>query len=229
LEIKFSKKKQEMRQDPFLDLLAKVKDFAESRGNALTAAGIAVCLVVAGVLVYGYLQRSGEEKAVDAFGKAMVAYATGDERGAVEAFKTVVDNSKNSPQAAYSAFVLGSVFLRQQKYDEAISWFTVAASGTAKSAFVAADAQEGLSECYEAKGDKEKALKCLSQALDDSRLKYRQSAIAWKAALISRELGRADDAARYCKRIESDTTSQAAGYRQKAENLVEEMAVSRSN
>jgi tetratricopeptide (TPR) repeat protein len=229
LEIKFSKKKQEMRQDPFLDFLARAKEFGETKGNALTAAGIAVCLVVAGVLVYGYLQRSGEGKAVDAFGKAMVAYSIGDERGAVEAFRTVVDNNKNSPQAAYSAYVLGSMFLRQQKYDEAITWFGTAASGNVKSAFVAADAQEGLAECYEAKGNREEALKCLSKALEDSRLRYRQAAIAWKAALISREMGHNDEAERYCRRIESDTTSQAASYRQKAENLVEEMSVSRSN
>jgi|GEM_PF-625211 tetratricopeptide (TPR) repeat protein len=229
LEIKYSKKKQEMRQDPFLDFLAKAKEFGEARGNALTAAGIAVCLVIAGVLVYGYLQRSGEAKAVEAFGKAMVAYSTGDERSAVESFKAVVDNNKNSPQAAYSAYVLGSIFLREQKYDEAVSWFTTAASGNSKAGFVVADAQEGLAECYEAKGNREEALKCLSKALDDSRLRYRLAAIAWKAALISRELGKPDEAAQFCKRIESDTTSAAAEYRQKARNLIETITVARSN
>jgi tetratricopeptide (TPR) repeat protein len=229
LEIKYSKKKQEIRQDPVMDFLAQAKDFAIARSNTLMVAGIAVCLVVAGVLVYGYLQRNGEEKAVDAFGKAMVAYSAGDEKRAVEAFRTVVDNSKSSPQSVYSAYLLGSMLLRQEKFDEAMTWFTMAASGSSKSAFVAADAQEGLADCYEAKGNREEALKCLSKALSDTRLAYRYPAIAWKAALISKEMGRADDAKRFCGRIQSDTTAQAAEYRQKAENLVEEIAVSRSN
>ncbi len=229
MEIKYSKKKQEIRKDPFLEFLAKAKEFSVAKGNSLMGAGIVLCLVVAGFLVYGYLQKTGEAKALDAFGRAMVAYAAGDEIKAVEAFKTVVDNSKSSPQAVYSAFLLGSMLLRQEKYDEAITWFTTAVSGNAKAGFVAGDAQEGLADCYEAKGNREEALKYLAKALDDPRLAYRFPAIEWKAALISKELGRSDDAKRYCSRIVSDTTSQAAAIRQKAENLAQEIDVSHSN
>jgi tetratricopeptide (TPR) repeat protein len=223
LEIKYSKKKQEIRQDPFMDFLAKAKEFSIARSNSLMGAGIVLCLLVAGFLVYGYLQRTGEAKAQDAFGRAMVAYAAGDERKAIEGFRTVVDNSKISPAAAYSAFLLGSMFLRQEKYDEAITWFTTAASGNAKAGFVAGDAHEGLADCYEAKGNRDEALKYLAKALEDPRLAYRFPAIEWKAALISKEVGRSGDAKRYCSRIVSDTTSQAAAFKQKAENLSREI------
>lgn len=229
MEIKYSKKKQEERQDPFLDFLAKAKEIAVAQSNVLMGAGIALCIIVAGVFVYGYVQNAGQQKVLDAFGKAMVAYSSGDERKAVEALKTVVDNSKSSPQGAYSAFLLGSMFLRQDKYDEAIGWFSIAASGSSKAGFVTADAQEGLADCYEAKGSRQEAVACLSKALSDSRLKYRYPALAWKAALISKDLGNASEAARFCKLVESDTTAGAANYRQKAENLVEEIAVSRTN
>ncbi len=228
MEIKYSKKKQEIRQDPFLDFLAKAKEFSVAKRNTLMGAGIAFCLVIAGIMVYGYLQKSGEAKAQDEFGKAMVAYSSGDEGKAIEALKTVVDNSKSSPQAAYSEFLLGSLFLRQDKYDEAVTWFTMAASGNSHAGFVVADAQEGIADCYEAKGNREESITYLDKALKDPRLIYRVPAIAWKAALISRELGRNADAKRFCGRIESDTSAQAADMRQKAANLIEEIAVTGS-
>lgn len=229
MEIKYSKKKQEIRQDPFMDFLARAKDFTAAKSNTLTGIGIAICLVVAGVVVYGYLQRSGEEKAIEAFGKAMVAYESGDQARAVEALRTVVDNSKNTPQSVYSAYLLGSVLLRQGKYDEAITWFNSAVSGSSKAGFVAADAQEGLAGCFEAKGSRDQALACLSKAVADPRIGYRRATIAWKAALLCREMARTSEAEGYCKTIETDTTADASIYKQNAENLVEEMKDSRSN
>jgi tetratricopeptide (TPR) repeat protein len=229
LEIKYSKKKQEIRKDPFLDFLAQAKEFVEGKSNALLAAGIVLCLVVAGIGVYHYLNKTGEAQAQEAFGKAMVAYAGGDDRNAVEAFKTVVDNHKNSPQAVYSAYILGNILLRQEKIDEAITWFKTAASANPQTGFVGADAYEGMAACYDAKGKGEEALECLKKALADPRIRYRFPSLAWKAALVSKELGRVDEAKQYCRQIVSDTVSQAAAYRQKAENFIVEIDAPRSN
>jgi tetratricopeptide (TPR) repeat protein len=229
LEIKYSKKKQEIRKDPFMEFLMKAKEYSVAKSNTLVAVGIAVCLLVGGVWVYLYLNRTGVEKAQDAFGKAMVAYGTGDEQKAIEAFKTVVDNSRNSPQAVYSAFILGNTFLRQERYDEALTWFKTAASNKSRSGFVGADAQEGMAVCYEAKGNREEALNCLKKALDDQLVRYRFPALRWKAALMSKELGRADDAKAFCSQIIADTVSQAAAYKQKAENFIVEIEAARPN
>jgi tetratricopeptide (TPR) repeat protein len=229
LEIKYSKKKQEIRKDPFMDFLAHAKEFAEGKSNSLLAAGIVVCLLLAGFGVYNYLKKSGETQAREAFGKAMVAYTCGDEKNAFEAFKTVIDNSKNSPQAVYSAYILGNMLLRQEKLDEAITWFKTAVSANPHTGFVGADAWEGMAACYDAKGDREEALNCLKKALADPRIRYRYPSLSWKAALISKDLGRIDDAKSYCRKIVSDTISQAAAYRQKAENFIVEVDASRSN
>jgi tetratricopeptide (TPR) repeat protein len=229
LEIKYSKKKQEIRKDPFMEFLMKAKEYSIAKSNTLVAAGIVACLLVCGVWVYTYLNRTGVEKAQDAFGKAMVSYSSGDEQKAIEAFKTVVDNSKNSPQAVYSAFILGNTFLRQERYDEALTWFKTATSNNAASGFVGADALEGMAVCYEAKGNREEALSCLKKALNDQRVRYRFPSLRWKAALISKELGRVEDAKGFCRQITADTVSQAATFKQKAENFLVENEAARPN
>jgi tetratricopeptide (TPR) repeat protein len=229
LEIQYSKKKQEIRKDAFMDFLAQAKEFVEGKSNVLLGAAIVLCLLLGGLGVYHYLDKTGEAQAQEAFGKAMVAYTGNDERNAVEAFKTVADNHKNSPQAAYSAYILGNMLLRQEKYDEAITWFKAAAAGKPQTGFVAADAYEGMAACYDAKGSREEALNSLAKALADSRIRYRFPSLAWKAALISKDLGRVDDAKRFCRQIVSDTVSQAAAYKQKAENFIVELEASRSN
>ena len=225
MEIKYSKKKQEMRQDPIMDFLTDAKEFIDKNSNAIVVCAIASCVVLAGGWAYRYFKTTGEEKAQEAFGKAMVAYQSGDEARAVEAFRSVIDNNKNSPQANYSAFVLGNLYLQQGKFDEAITWFKEAESKSDRAGFVGADALEGLAACYEAKGNREEALGCLQKALEDQRIRYRSPQLAWKAALLSKDLGRLADAKRYCEQIVADTMSQAAPYRQKAGNFLTEIQV----
>jgi len=81
-----------------MDFLALAKEFVEGKSNVLLGAAIVLCLLLGGLGVYHYLNKTGEARP-GGFGKAMVAYTGNDERNAVEAFKTVADNHKNSPQA----------------------------------------------------------------------------------------------------------------------------------
>lgn len=225
LEIKYSKKKQEIRKDPFLEFLAQAKEFVEKNSNTLMGIVIAFCLVLAGVWVYSYINRTSREKAQEAFGRAMVAYNSKDERKAIEDFKTVIDNYKNSPQAGYSAYILGTIFLQGGKFDEAIAWYKNAESGNSHTGFVGADAYEGLASCYEAKGNREEALVYLEKAIEDRRVRYRLPALAWKAVLISRDLGKLKESKEFCQKILADTVAQAAAYKQKAENILTELQV----
>jgi tetratricopeptide (TPR) repeat protein len=223
LEIKYSKKKQEMRQDPFLDFLGDAKEFIDKNSNAIMMGAVAVCVLLAGGWAYQYFKKSGEEKAQEAFGKAMVAYQSGDEMKAVDGFKAVIDNNKNSPQATYSAFVLGNLFLQQGKFDEAITWFKDAESKNPSTGFVGADALEGLAASFEAKGNREEALNYLQKALEDQRVRSRFPELAWKAALLCKDLGKINEAKRFCEQIVGDTSSHAGGYKQKAGNFLAEI------
>jgi TolA-binding protein len=225
VEIKYSKKKQEMRQDPLLDFLSDAKEFIDKNSNSIMIGVIAVCVVLAGGWAYQYFKKSGEEKAQEAFGKAMVAYQSGDETKAVDAFKAVIENYRKSPHASYSSFVLGNLFMQQGKFDEAITWFKDAESANPHTGFVGADALEGLSACYEAKGNREEALGYLQKALLDQRIRNRFPELAWKAALLCRDMGNLVDAKRFCEQIVGDTTAHASSYKQKAGNFLTEIQV----
>jgi tetratricopeptide (TPR) repeat protein len=215
-----------------MEFIIQAKDFFMGQGNVLMGITVGVLLVLGGVMIYNSVRKSGVHKAQEAFGKALIAYEATSSNApggaenldkAVDAFKSVVDNNKNSPQAIYSGYILGHIFLRQQRYDEAITWFNAAISNNAQTGFVGASALEGLASCYEAKGNLQEALKFLKKAAQDDRLKYRGPELAWKAALISKELRSYGEAKEFCRKIIADTVSAAAAYRQKAENLLTEI------
>lgn len=232
MEIKYSRKKQEMRSDPVMEFIIQARDFFMGQGNVIMGITVGVLLVLGGVTIYNSVKKSSTHKSQEAFGKALIAYeassvnttsAAENLDKAVESFKTVVDNNKNSPQAIYSAYILGHIFLRQQRYDESITWFNAAVSTGTQTGFVGASALEGLASCYEAKGNLQEALKFLKKATLDDRLKYRGPELAWKAALLSKELKSYGEAKEFCQKIIADTVSAAAGYKQKAENLLTEI------
>ena len=69
MEIKYSKKKQELRQDPIMDFLTDAKEFIEKNSNTIVICAVAACVVLIGGWAYRYFQKSGEEKAQDAFAR----------------------------------------------------------------------------------------------------------------------------------------------------------------
>jgi len=235
VEIKYSKKKEELRKDPVMDFIIRAKEFLEGQGSLAMGVAVAAVLVLGGFMIYNSVKKSGEQKAQEAFGKALIAYEAASSNGpgggaasldkAVEAFKTVVDNNKSAPSAVYSAYMLGHIFLRQQRYDEAITWFNAALSKNAQTGFVGASALEGLAACYEAKGNLQESLNYLKKAVTDDRLKYRGPELCWKAALLSKDLHGFGDAKDFCRKIIADTVSAAAAYKQKAENLLVEINI----
>jgi tetratricopeptide (TPR) repeat protein len=185
-------------------------------------------------MIFNSIKKSGLQKAQESFGKALVLYeiGSGSSKGAdenflkaVDAFKAVVENHKGTPQATYSAYLLGNIFLKQQRFDEAITSFNAAVSANPRTGFVGASALEGLATCYEAKGNTEEALTYLKKALQDERLRYRGPALAWKSALICKDLKKVDDAKSYCQKIIADTMSAAASFKQKAENMLVELSI----
>jgi len=74
LEIKYSKKKEELRKDPVMDSLMEAKDWFTHNTSVLMGALIVAIFIVGFFGVYQYMKRSAELKAQDAFGKAMIAY-----------------------------------------------------------------------------------------------------------------------------------------------------------
>ncbi len=218
MNIKYSHKKQEMREDPVLEFLFKAKEYCAQNANSLVGIGIGVVIVIGFVLVYSQMKRSSQEKAETAFGQAMIEYNNRAVDKAVEDFRIVADNYKNTPEGAMSAFMLGSIYFNVSRYDEAITWFETSASKKSPVDFISGEAWEGIAGCFEAKGDIPKALEYYQKALDDGKIKYRRAAITWKMALLNQKMNNSDRAKVLCQQIISDST--ATDFRQRAENLL---------
>lgn len=221
MNIEYNKKKQEMRDDPLIDMLADAKEFTQKHTTALMAVAAALVFVFGVYVVYNMIRQGSLDRAQEAFGKAMVVYTGPDQNAAIPQLSSVSDNHRNTPYAVYSAYLLGGIYLSNEKYDEAIQWFTAALSRNKENGFVGAEAAEALAAAYEGKGDLQSALKYLDQAAADSRLEYRHPALLWKIALLTRDLKQVDRAQKCLQEILSDTT--AVDFKQKAENLLVEI------
>ena len=222
MEIKYSKKKEEIRRDPVLEFIAKAKNYLLAKSNTIMWIVIAACIVTGGVGIYFYTTKAKIKHAQEDFGRAMIAYNSGNESQALDAFKSVYENNKNTPHATYSAYIVGSILLRKDKFDEAINWFTNAATGK-KCEFVNAAAYEGIAACYDAKEMPEEALKNIKNAVSDPKYRYRYPSLYWKAAIICKNIGKIEDAKKFCKNIVADTVAQAEYYKQKAENMLAQL------
>jgi tetratricopeptide (TPR) repeat protein len=218
MNIKFSQKKQEMRDDPVLDFFLNAKQYVAKNANTMIGVIIVVAFVGIVALVYLQIKRSGSEKAEEAFGNAMIEYNNRAIEKAVEDFRIVADNHRTTSPGVMSALMLGGIFSNMGRYDEAIQWFEAAGSKKSGPGFVGAEALEGCANCYEAKGDIPKALEYLGKALRDDRNRYRHAAIRWKMALLNEKIKDVVHAKTFCREILSDTT--ATDYRKPAENLL---------
>jgi tetratricopeptide (TPR) repeat protein len=204
-----------MRDDPVLDFLLQSKEFVKKHGNSLTIGLVAVVVLVVGLSIYNNSGKANEDKIQSSFGKAMISYDNQEMDKAAENFRIVAEKYPNTAQGLQSAYMLGSIYFDQGKYDDAKKFFEKATKD--RKEFVGAQAIEGIAACYEAKGDNANAVKYLEKALSDKRISYRYGAIRWKIVLLIKSSD-TEKAKKLCNEIISDTT--ASDYQQPAENLI---------
>jgi tetratricopeptide (TPR) repeat protein len=223
MNITYSKKKQEIRHDAFMESIVDAKTWFTKNATTVATVSLAVVFVLVVAGVYLAIRHSSLAKAEDGFGKAMAAYASGDMNKAIELFSTVADNNKSAPHGAYSAYLIGTIYLSQDKYDQAIEWLKQVPSRR-DAGFVAGAALEALATAYEGKGDMANALLYNQKALSDKRVSYRHGAIRWKMALLNDQLKQYDKVQAQCQNIISDTL--AAEYHSRARQLLAEVRLS---
>lgn len=218
MNIKYNKKKEALRKDPVMEYFLKIIDTAQKNSNSLISGLVVLILIVAGIQIFSFTQKSTLGKAQDSFGKAMILYNENSESDAIEMFTFVVDNFKKTQVAAYSAYMLGHINLAKEEYKEAIAWFETASNDNGKTGFIPGGSLEALATCYEAEEELDRALEYFEKALGNKMLSFRYPAIRWKMALINKKLGNKDKVEFYCNEIVSDTL--AINYKKKAENLL---------
>lgn len=221
MKIKYNKKKEELRKDPVLESIEKAQKFLTEQGTK-----VFIGLLIAAVLFIGfksitYFQNRQLVKAQEAFGKATIHYQAKNQEQAREAFDQVLENFANTPLAAYSAYMLGHMYLTDKKYDQAIAYYERALASKKSKGFTRGETLEALATCYEGKDDLAKALEFLVDACKDKNITYRYPALYWKIALINKKLGKREEVLYYCNKIVNDTL--ALNFQKKAKNLIATM------
>lgn len=207
-----------MREDPVLDFLFKAKSIVIKNLNLLMGIVLVLAFALIFTIIYSQIRKSSIAKAEEAFGNAMIEYNNRNIEKAIEGFRIVADNHRNIPQGSTSAYMLGSIFLALNRYDEAIQWFNAVSTKNKDIGFISGEALEGLAGCYESKGDIPKALEFLDKAIKNDQIKYRHTAIRWKMALLYRKINKNVQAETLCKEMLSDTA--IGDLRQPVENLL---------
>ena len=215
MNIQYNKQKQEVKDDPVLGLFISARKYFEEQKKNL---GIGA-MVIVGVVLVGFFMQSTREsslkKANDAFGKAMVAYESGDAAATIEGFTQVTRAYKGTPFASYSAYILGSLYFSKGEYAPAIIWLQSAIASNG--GFISGEATEALATCYENQGTTDKAIQYYQKALTDTRISYRFPTIRYKLALLLSDKGQPQPAIKYLQQIISDTTLTAQEYREKSQ------------
>jgi len=221
MQIQKNKKKEELKSDPLVDSLVQAKEYVNKNSSTLTTIVVICAVVVAGIVIYRNNRSRLTFQAQEAFGKAMVAYTTGDMTGAVNLFTEVKNNYMNSPYASYSNLLLGSIAIKEQKYAEAETFYREAVASGKNKLFIAAGAKEGLAAACEWNDKDNQALSLYDEILQDGEYIFRHADIRWKAALLNRRLGNTAKTVDLCNTIVADTA--ATTYHQKAQNLLAEI------
>lgn len=215
MDIKYSKQKHELRDDPIMDFLLNSKEYLTNNQKGLLIVLVVIVVGIAGLLAFNMFEKSNSKKIEDAYGIAMLNYENKNMDKAIENLKIVAEKYPTSPQGLQSAYLLGGLFYDEGKFDDSKKYFEIASKESKE--FIGAQALEGLAACYEAKGDTKSAITYLDKALSDNRITYRHSAIRWKMALLSKNTDK-EKVRKLCNEIISDTT--AIELHQGAENMI---------
>ncbi len=217
MNIKHNKHKKELREDPVMDWILNAKDNIVKFRMVIVGFAIGLLVLFGAAVSFKQLNAKKQKNALSSFGEAMIAYQDKNYDKAIEKFSATVKGYGSTPQAVFGAYMLGSIYSEQNKYQEAIDWFKKAVTPQKTAEFVSGQALEGISACYENLGQADEAIKYLQEALNDKRIRHRHVAIKWKIALLNSEKD-AEKTKQLCKEIMADTT--AGDYYQKAENLL---------
>lgn len=223
MDIKYNKKKKKMRSDPLLNFMSSAQEFYTKNKTTFIGVIVVLAVVVLGGFGYRFTRQQTIDSAQDTFGKAMVAFQADRTDEAANGFTEVLDSYANTPQAAYSALMLGRIYMEQKNYDQAAGYFEQASQIKRNTGFVDGEALVALAAAYEAQGNTQRAVEYYQQALNQPDIGFRYPSIRWKMALAYQELGNIDQSRQALQQIVSDTT--AGEYEKKAKNLLAELSV----
>lgn len=218
MDIKRTADGQKKDVDPVFGRLFAAREYVKQNSKAVTAVVAIIAAVAIGAFAFMSIRESNIRKAQELFGLAVLDYSANNLDSAVAGFVNAATNYGSTPVGAMSAFMAGSIYLNDNQPVEAIRWFEVALRGP-RNSLVRGSAHEGIAAAYELNGNVNMAVHHLERALADPHVSHRHNAIRWRLALLQMDRNR-NAAKGLFEELLADTTSGAAQYHQRADNLL---------
>ena len=174
--------------DPLQEFLASLRDYAAENSRQVTLIATVVtglCLLVSGWFFY---DRYCENKADGLYQAAFMEEKTKDIQGATKQYESLLNQYSRTNAAALASYRLGNIFLREEKFDEAIKFYQAFINKVSDSNDLKTLAWGGIGTAYERKDDFKQALAAYEKALVTPRPNAFQAMNYQNAARIHEKL-----------------------------------------
>jgi len=151
--------------DPLQEFLESLRDYVVENSRRvilITAVVIGVCSLVSGWFFY---DRYCENKADGLYQAAFMEEKTKDIQEAAKQYESLLNQYSGTHAAALASYRLGNIFLREEKFDEAIKFYQGFIRKASDSNDLKTLAWGGVGTAYERKNDLTQALAAYEKAL----------------------------------------------------------------
>jgi len=143
--------KHTLKRDEFADDAIKMVSFVRKHATEAMAVGVAVLVVIAGLVLMGQNRIKSEKEAALMIGMAHAAYFNGDMANAQTAYEEIVAKHGSSSSAREALVYLGNINFAQRKYEEALKYYNRGIKAGPNPLIMSA-AISGVAACYEQTG-----------------------------------------------------------------------------
>jgi TolA-binding protein len=206
--------KKEIKQDTFIDLLARVTDLTERYAREIAIGIGVIILIVVSAISYARYKDQKNERAVSALAEARIALSdtTASGKGRVsELLRKVMDNFGGTASGKEAIILLANIAYDAQRYDEARSLYERYVDKDGENDLLMYAARMGIAACLEQQGKYTEAAEAYRHVAEKGGKAFYAPTALIHAARCFQLVGKRDDAAQILQRIMKDYPgSQAA-------------------
>jgi TolA-binding protein len=150
-------RRKDLKHDEFKETVENIIIFYEHHKKAVLwlATGVTVLLII--FFTYRNNQQTKMANSKEMYNMGVILYNNGNLNQARTRFQTVVDKYWGTPFASRSTFMLANISYKEGNLDDALNKFQSFINGDYDELFTPS-AYQGIGQCYEQKGDMEKAI-----------------------------------------------------------------------